>query len=202
MARMHWDALKYTDNGPMSLLLHLTFVSPLILTALWVKPLSRDYLTERTFGGIEKPLLTSNQFETLRLYIVLVVLMFRLAMMPSYLQSYLNMAYHKMDELKQEAGKISNVDLKKSIVRVFYYLCVVTLQYVCPMILILFMTFIYKTMGDGGRWMYQSASLVEATSSTPPPPVEDYAEDPSPFLGLEPRNPKMEEIEEAVEVVT
>ena len=34
--------------------------------------------------------------------------------------------YHKMEELKQEAGKISNVDLKKSIVRVFYYLCVVS----------------------------------------------------------------------------
>ena len=31
-----------------------------------------------------------------------------------------------MEELKQEAGKISNVDLKKSIVRVFYYLCVVS----------------------------------------------------------------------------
>ena len=56
MARMHWDALKYTDSGPMTVLLHVTFVSPLILTALWVKPLSRDYLTERTFGGIEKPL--------------------------------------------------------------------------------------------------------------------------------------------------
>lgn len=47
-------------------------------------------------------------------------------MMPTYLQSYLNMAYHKIEELKQEAGKISNVDLKKSIVRVFYYLCVVS----------------------------------------------------------------------------
>ena len=56
MARMHWDALKYTDSGPMTALLHVTFISPLILTALWVKPLSRDYLTERTFGGIDKPL--------------------------------------------------------------------------------------------------------------------------------------------------
>merc|ERR1711973_952355 len=91
----------------------------------------------------------------LRLYIVLVVLMFRLAMMPSYLQSYLNMAYHKMDELKQEAGKISNVDLQKKVVRVFYYLCVVTLQYVCPMILILFLTFMYKTMG-GGSWVLET----------------------------------------------
>ena len=62
----------------------------------------------------------------MRLYTVVLVLFFRLIMMPTYLQSYLNMAYHKLEELKQEAGKISNVELKKSVVRVFYYLCVVS----------------------------------------------------------------------------
>jgi hypothetical protein len=36
------------------------------------------------------------------------------------------MAYHKIEELKLEAGKISNVDLQKIVVRVFYYLCVVS----------------------------------------------------------------------------
>ena len=70
--------------------------------------------------------LTSEQFETVRLYTVVLVLLFRLIMMPTYLQSYLNMAYHKLEELKQEAGKISNVDLQKKVVRVFYYLCVVS----------------------------------------------------------------------------
>jgi len=191
LARMHWDALRYTDSGPRTVLLHATFISPLILTTLWVKPLSRDYLTDRTFGGIEKPLLTSDQFETLRLYVVVLVLLFRLAMMPSYLQSYLNMAYHKLEGIKQEAGKISNVDLQKSVVRVFYYLCVVTLQYVCPMILILFLTFMYKTMG-GGSWTLDGFFGGEKSSPILPE---------SPTLLMEPRNPKMEEIEEAVETV-
>ena len=69
--------------------------------------------------------MTSEQFESARLYLVVAVLVFRLIMMPRYLQSYLNMAYHKMEEMKQEAGKISNVDLQKQIARIFYYLCVV-----------------------------------------------------------------------------
>ncbi len=69
--------------------------------------------------------LSPDQFETLRLYLIVVVVLFRLAMMPKYLQSYLNMAFHKMEELKQEAGKITNVDLQKLVARVFYYLCVV-----------------------------------------------------------------------------
>ena len=57
----------------------------------------------------------------------------------------------KVAELKQEAGKISNLDLQRKVVRVFYYLCVVTLQYTAPMILILYLSFLYKTLG-GGSW--------------------------------------------------
>ena len=57
----------------------------------------------------------------------------------------------KVAELKQEAGKISNQDLQRKVVRVFYYLCVVTLQYTAPMILILYLSFLYKTLG-GGSW--------------------------------------------------
>ena len=48
--------------------------------------------------------------------------------MANFVQGYLNLAYHKMSELKQEAGKISNIDLQRLVIRVFYYLCVVTLQ--------------------------------------------------------------------------
>ena len=54
------------------------------------------------------------------------VVIFRLAMMPRYLQSYLNMAYTKLEELKQEAGKVSNVELQKMIARVSYYTTVVS----------------------------------------------------------------------------
>ena len=65
-------------------------------------------------------------------------------------------------ELKQEAGKISNLDLQRKVVRVFYYLCVVTLQYTAPMILILYLSFLYKTLG-GGSW---SGGLVQGPGET------------------------------------
>ncbi len=56
IARMHWDALKYADSGPTTVLLHSTFISPLLVTALWIKPLSRDYLTDRIYSGMSAPL--------------------------------------------------------------------------------------------------------------------------------------------------
>jgi len=152
IARMHWDVLRYSgDHAKSTVLHHIGFIAPLVLTTLWVRPLTRDPLTVRLYKGMTEPLMTSAQFETMRLYLVALTVLYRLVIMPSYLQAYLNLAYDKVQELKQEAGKISNLDLQRRVIRVFYYLCVVTLQYTAPMILILYLSFLYKTLG-GGSW--------------------------------------------------
>ena len=106
--------------------------------------------------------------------------------------------------MKSEAGKISNIDLQKSVARIFYYLCVVsfthkaqpcvsnrrfaglfqvTLQYVAPLVLILFLTLMYKTMG-GGSWeiSLEHSPLNAASNVTseavvdPPPSTEETVE--------------------------
>ena len=61
LARMQWDALKHAGGeggggGLATVLLHAAFISPLLLTMMWVKPLSRDYLTERVYSGMSQPL--------------------------------------------------------------------------------------------------------------------------------------------------
>ena len=126
-------------------------------------------MTRNLYKGMKEPLMTAESFETMRLGLVSLTILYRLLIMPRYLQAYLNIAYDKVTrlflslgtitkpvceqvaELKQEAGKISNLDLQRKVVRVFYYLCVVTLQYTAPMILILYLSFLYKTLG-GGSW--------------------------------------------------
>ena len=79
--------------------------------------------------------------------------------------------------LRQEAGKISNVDLQRIVIRVFYYLCVVTLQYVAPMILILYLSFLYKTLG-GGSWIGEPATTPSAVSNSSIADVEGTEEFP------------------------
>lgn len=57
MARMHWDSLKYCrENKFLQLILNISFVLPFIIVILWIKPLSREFLTNRVFAGMEKPL--------------------------------------------------------------------------------------------------------------------------------------------------
>lgn len=149
MARMHWDSLKFCqDRAWLKFLLNLSFAMPFLLILLWIKPLSRDYLTVRVFKGMATPILSEEAFETIRLGAVVFAVLLRFLLMPVYLQAYLNLAYHRIEEQKKEAGRITNVDLQKKISSIFYYLCVVTLQYVAPILMCLYFALMYKTLGD------------------------------------------------------
>lgn len=86
--------------------------------------------------------------------------------MPVYLQAYLNIAYQRVEEQKKEAGRITNVELQKNIASIFYYLCVVTLQYVAPIIMCLYFVLMYKTLGEfTWRGLFNPSSIVEECSA-------------------------------------
>ena len=50
--------------------------------------------------------------------------------------------------MKKESGRINSLELQKMVARVFYYLCMVAIQYIAPILLLLFLTFLLKTMGN------------------------------------------------------
>ncbi|XP_045623858.1 transmembrane protein 161B [Procambarus clarkii] len=161
LGKMHWDSLRYcTESKVLKLLFHISFVAPLFLVTMWIKPISRRYFTEYTLPGRAHPLMSSDTFDILRIVLILVVGVVRLGMMPYYLQSYLNLAYEKIEAQKKESGRITNKDLQKKIARVFYYLCVVTLQYIAPIILCLFLSLMFKTLG-GLSWGALIGRVVE-----------------------------------------
>ncbi|KAK3908219.1 Transmembrane protein 161B [Frankliniella fusca] len=170
-ARMHYDLLKYYEaNRIKRFLLNVSFASPFLLVLLWVKPVCRDYLTVRVFSGMSAPLMTDSAFDSMRLVAVVVVALHRLFLMPIYLQAYLNMAYQRVQEQKKEAGRITNRELQEKIASVFFYLCVVTLQYVIPIFCCLFFAFLFKALGgltwDGVQVPLESPALFYSSPST------------------------------------
>ncbi|KAK7016717.1 hypothetical protein SK128_013253 [Halocaridina rubra] len=57
LGKMHWDSLRYcTESKILKLLFHTSFVAPLFLVTMWIKPLTRHYLTERTWPGRSHPM--------------------------------------------------------------------------------------------------------------------------------------------------
>ncbi|XP_047528576.1 transmembrane protein 161B [Vanessa atalanta] len=146
VARMHWDSMSACRCRASA-----SLCCAAALALLWLRPVARRYLAGRVFSGMTEPLMTDQAFDTLRLVLVIGTVLFRIALMPRLLQSYLDMAQRRLDVQKKEAGRITNIDLQKKIASVFYYLCVVALQYICPIIMCLYLALMYKTLG-GYSW--------------------------------------------------
>jgi hypothetical protein len=136
--------LRYCSESRLQrFLLNTSFASPFVLVLLWVKPVSRDYLTGRIFHGMAAPLMTEHAFDTMRLIVIVVAVLLRLALMPSYLQAYLNMAYHRIEEQKKEAGRITNTELQQKVC----VSCHCKLEFVCSIFLYFFAcTFLIKEL--------------------------------------------------------
>ncbi|XP_066511130.1 transmembrane protein 161B [Hoplias malabaricus] len=151
LAQMHLDALTLNTGKFTQTLLHINFLAPLIMVLLWVKPITKDYIMNPTLGKESVPLMSEKTYDTLRLWVILLLCALRLAMMRHHLQAYLNLAKKGVEQMKKEAGRISTVDLQKMVARVFYYLCVIALQYVAPLVMLLHTTLLLKTLG-GHSW--------------------------------------------------
>ena len=145
--------------------MNTAFISPLFLVLLWFKPVSHNYLTEREFYG-RGTLMSAHSFEITRIILILVVCGLRVAATPKYLQAYLNLAPQRLAKLKKEAGKIKSDDLKRMVVGVFYYLCVVSLQYLGPIVLIMATSLLWKVLGDYSWLSYVSAPMSSVPMST------------------------------------
>ncbi|KAF7475891.1 histone H2B type 1 [Marmota monax] len=154
---------KYTSSKT---LLHINFLALLFMVLLWVKPITKDYIMNPPLGKESVPLMTEATFDALRLWLIILLCVLRLAMMHSHLQAYLNLAQKCVDQMKKEAGRISIVELQKMVARVFYYLCVIALQYMAPLVMLLHTTLLLKILGNHSWGIYpESVSTLPVDNS-------------------------------------
>ncbi|CAI9718171.1 Hypothetical predicted protein [Octopus vulgaris] len=148
LGKMHVDALNYSQGQPiLQSFLYISFVFPMFILLMWVKPVARDLLCGLHWRTPAK-IMSESAFETTRLIVIAVFFLLRFGLMSTYLQSHLNLAYERVEIMRKESGRISNIEIQKMIARVYYYLCFVALQYFTPILLVLFLTFLLKTLGD------------------------------------------------------
>ncbi|GAA6222317.1 transmembrane protein 161A [Lates japonicus] len=149
LAQTHLDAIQMNSDRPLiQILLHMSFLSPVIVLILWVKPIARDFLANAPMGKTSVTIVPSAVFDSMRLWIIVVLCVLRLALTRYHLQAYLNLAQKWVEQMKKEAGRIAAIDIQRKVTRVFCYLTVVTLQYLVPVLLILFSTLSLKALGD------------------------------------------------------
>lgn len=154
LAQMHLDALNLATEKITQTLLHINFLAPLFMVLLWVKPITKDYIMNPPLGKESVPLMTEATFDTLRLWLIILLCALRLAMMRSHLQAYLNLAQKCVHQMKKEAGRISTVELQK--------------MYVAPLVMLLHTTLLLKTLGNHSWGIYpESISTLPVDTGLP-----------------------------------
>ncbi|XP_059846942.1 transmembrane protein 161A isoform X2 [Hypanus sabinus] len=169
LAQTHLDALRMTADKPLTqVLLYANFLSPILVLLLWVKPISRDFVISAPFGKEEVQLLSDSMYNTMRLWIILGLCTLRLLLTRYHLQAYLNLAERWVELMRREAGCISMIEIQRKISRVFCYLCVVTVQYLGPTILLLHSTLLLKVLGDySWGWYPEPPGVSPAIDASP-----------------------------------
>ncbi|XP_053558890.1 transmembrane protein 161A [Bombina bombina] len=179
LAQTHLDALKMTADRPLlQLLLHASFLPPVIVVVLWIRPITRDLLLNAPMGKESVQLMSNSAYNSFRLWIIVILCLLRFAMTRFHLQAYLCLAERWVDQMKREAGRISVLEIQRKISRIFCYLTVVALQYLAPVILTFHCVLLLKSLGDYSWGLYpEPPGLSPAVDYPPTPPASSSDED-------------------------
>lgn len=86
--------------------------------------------------------------QNLKIYLVVLLFVLRMALYRQYIQAYLNVALDLAWEVRQGAKRITNTRYMQTISTIYQYYGVVASQYLIPMFTLLLFSLLLKTLGD------------------------------------------------------
>ncbi|NXS74003.1 T161A protein, partial [Pandion haliaetus] len=214
LAQTHLDALRMAADKPLTqVLLHVSFLAPVLVVVMWIKPISREFLLHAPMGKQTVQIMSDSAYNTARLWTIVSLCLLRLAVTRHHLQAYLGLAERWVEQMRKEAGRITVLEIQRKvwtwelgwelgsgyrhwpptdpycsqITRIYCYVSVVSLQYLGPIILCLHCTLLLKTLGHHSWGLYPE-----------PPPLPLAATTASLHPGSEDR----EDVRAAVEQIT
>ncbi|NXK25011.1 T161A protein, partial [Arenaria interpres] len=170
----------YLEFGlePGGVLLHVSFLAPVLVVVMWIKPISRDFLLHAPMGKQTVQIMSDSAYNTARLWTVVGLCLLRLVVTRHHLQAYLGLAERWVEQMRKEAGRIAVLEIQRKITRIYCYVSVVSLQYLGPIILTLHCALLLKTLGHHSWGLYPEPPPVPpaATAAPPRPGGEDGEE--------------------------
>ncbi|NXN70522.1 T161A protein, partial [Himantopus himantopus] len=205
LAQTHLDALRMAADKPLTqVLLHVSFLAPVLVVVMWIKPISRDFLLHAPMGKQTVQIMSDSAYNTARLWTIVGLCLLRLVVTRHHLQAYLGLAERWVEQMRKEAGRIAVLEIQRKvrvrelgwergswhgrrppadpqcpqITRIYCYVSVVSLQYLGPVILTLHCTLLLKTLGHHSWGLYPEPSpLPPAATAAPPRPGSEDRED-------------------------
>lgn len=145
----------------------LNYLSSLIVVLLWVKPLSRNFLKNQNL------ITEDSTFDTLRIYMIIILNFIRFYQLPKYVAMFLLGANNRVTRIRCRGGSTTNKEIQITISSIYNYVNVVTLQYILPILMCFFMTIMFKSMGDH-NWLPTSVSPSTINVTSPTSDGQEY----------------------------
>ncbi|VDP05184.1 unnamed protein product [Soboliphyme baturini] len=142
-AKMYRDSLKLEVSFVTRCAIKLSILIPPLLMILWCKPTVS--LLMRQAPSVMKD---KNVLDCLRLLFVFLLAVCRLISALSCLQSYLNLGLQSLMAVKSGGGRINFAELQQTVNRYFIYFPVVLIQYLVPVILLVSVSLLLKSLGN------------------------------------------------------
>ncbi|XP_062452557.1 LOW QUALITY PROTEIN: transmembrane protein 161A [Rhea pennata] len=174
LAQTHLDALRMAADKPLAqLLLHASFLAPVVVVVMWIKPIARDLVLHAPAGKQAAQITSDSAYNTARLWTVVGLCLLRLAVTRRHLQAYLGLAERWVERMRREAGRIPVLEIQRQVARIYCYVAVVSLQYLGPVVLTLHCALLLKTLGNHSWGLYPEPGPAAAPAPHRPAAGED-----------------------------
>ena len=138
-----FHCIPNTPHAKMPITAAINFSLPFVTTLLWFKPV-RTFILHPEFTQLtayedsrlgeskldKSATMTDNQFELLRISIIITLSLFKLATFSSFLQAHLSSPKAELDNQRQESGFMKAKQIQDEIRKVNLSSCIAALQYI------------------------------------------------------------------------
>lgn len=154
LAKIHLLALKYTQSIIKRFFIYINFILPLVISLCWFKSFTKRSISieldeePKLSQIVLVELIKLVKSHSFKLYLIVILFFLRLVLYKTYAQAYLNTAYENATILRRSANKISSKKYISTVSQIYQYYGVVANQYILPLVILIFLTFLMKTMGN------------------------------------------------------
>lgn len=134
-ADTHFSTIYHSKSPFFKMFLHANYIAPMFSLSLWIRPLTQDMVAGVSVVNVLG--VTEVSYNTFRVAVLLGVCLLRVALFRVYLQSYLDTAKWRVENLRHEQGRITIQQLRKKVSNIFLFYAALGVQYIAPYILLL-----------------------------------------------------------------
>jgi hypothetical protein len=154
LAKIHLLALKYSQSIVERFFIYINFILPLVISLCWFKSFTKRSISieideeSKLSQIILVEAIKLVKSHSLKIYLIILLFILRIILYKTYAQAYLNTAYENATNLRRSSNKISSKMYISTVSQIYQYYGVVANQYILPLVILIFLTFLMKTMGN------------------------------------------------------